>query len=33
MTSAADAAHDYRLELEGISKIYPSVVANDQVSL
>jgi simple sugar transport system ATP-binding protein len=33
MTSAADAGTDYRLELEGLTKIYPSVIANDEVSL
>jgi simple sugar transport system ATP-binding protein len=33
MTSAAQAGTDFRLELEGISKIYPSVIANDRVSL
>lgn len=29
----SEASSDYRLELNGITKIYPSVVANDQVSL
>ncbi|MGD2172192.1 MAG: ATP-binding cassette domain-containing protein, partial [Gammaproteobacteria bacterium] len=33
MTSAADADTGFRLELEGITKIYPSVVANADVSL
>ena len=33
MTSATDAGRDIRLELEGITKIYPSVIANDAVSL
>ena len=33
MTSAAQADSDIRLELEGISKTYPSVIANDDVSL
>ncbi len=33
MTSAPDGGHEFRLELEGITKIYPSVVANDKVSL
>ncbi len=33
MTANASATDEIRLELEGISKIYPSVVANDSVSL
>ena len=33
MTSTADANHEFRLELEGITKIYPSVIANENVSL
>ncbi|HKJ52444.1 MAG TPA: ABC transporter ATP-binding protein [Gammaproteobacteria bacterium] len=33
MTSAADADTGFRLELEGITKIYPSVIANEDVSL
>ena len=33
MTSTVDADHDIRLELESITKIYPSVIANDSVSL
>ncbi|UCH41691.1 MAG: ABC transporter ATP-binding protein [Gammaproteobacteria bacterium] len=33
MTSATDGEHEYRLELEGITKIYPSVIANENVSL
>ena len=33
MTSAADASDEYRLELDGITKIYPSVIANEDVSL
>jgi simple sugar transport system ATP-binding protein len=33
MTSAADGEQAYRLELEGITKIYPSVIANENVSL
>jgi len=33
MTSASDGGHRYRLELEGITKIYPSVIANENVSL
>ena len=33
MTSATDDSQDYRLELHGITKIYPSVIANDDVSL
>ena len=33
MTSASDGGHGYRLELEGITKIYPSVIANENVSL
>ena len=33
MTSATDGEHEYRLELEGITKIYPSVIANEDVSL
>ena len=33
MTSAVDDGHEFRLELEGITKIYPSVVANENVSL
>ncbi len=33
MTSASDGEQAYRLELEGITKLYPSVVANENVSL
>ena len=33
MTSAAHGETEYRLELEGITKIYPSVIANEDVSL
>lgn len=33
MTSATDANHEFRLELDGITKIYPSVIANEDVSL
>ena len=33
MTSAPDAGLEYRLELESITKIYPSVIANEDVSL
>jgi len=33
MTSAASAKTEYRLQLEGITKIYPTVTANDAVSL
>jgi len=33
MTSAADDDQSLRLELNGITKIYPSVIANDDVSL
>jgi simple sugar transport system ATP-binding protein len=33
MTSSTNADTEIRLELQGISKIYPSVVANDAVSL
>ena len=33
MTSAADGSEEFRLELEGITKIYPSVIANEDVSL
>ena len=33
MTSASDGEQAYRLELEGITKFYPSVVANENVSL
>jgi len=33
MTSTADDENQIRLELKGITKIYPSVVANDDVSL
>ncbi len=33
MTSVADSERAYRLELEGITKIYPSVIANENVSL
>ncbi len=33
MTPAADGGRPFRLELEGITKIYPSVVANEDVSL
>lgn len=33
MTSATDGAPAFRLELEGITKIYPSVIANEDVSL
>ncbi len=33
MTSAVAAEWAYRLELEGITKIYPSVIANEDVSL
>ena len=33
MTSAADDEQSLRLELNGITKIYPSVIANDDVSL
>ena len=33
MTSATDAESGFRLELEGITKIYPSVIANENVSI
>ncbi|MDH3218816.1 MAG: ABC transporter ATP-binding protein [Gammaproteobacteria bacterium] len=33
MTSAQDGVNGLRLELEGITKIYPSVIANEDVSL
>ena len=33
MTSATHGDTEYRLELEGITKIYPSVIANEDVSL
>ncbi|MDH3386770.1 MAG: ABC transporter ATP-binding protein [Gammaproteobacteria bacterium] len=33
MTSEQDGANGFRLELEGITKIYPSVIANEDVSL
>ena len=33
MTSDAQAGQPFRIELEGLTKIYPSVVANDKVSL
>jgi len=33
MTSVADDDQSPRLELNGITKIYPSVIANDDVSL
>ncbi len=33
MTSSADHKLEFRLELEGITKRYPSVIANDDVSL
>ena len=33
MTSASDGGYEYRLELEGITKRYPSVIANEDVSL
>jgi simple sugar transport system ATP-binding protein len=33
MTSATDGEQAFRLELEGITKIYPSVIANEDVSL
>jgi simple sugar transport system ATP-binding protein len=33
MTSATDGSGELRLELHGITKVYPSVVANDDVSL
>ena len=33
MTTAASAKPDFRLQLEGITKVYPSVTANDAVSL
>ena len=33
MTSAADDRRDIRLELDGITKIYPSVIANEAISL
>jgi len=33
MTSVAQGETEYRLELEGITKIYPSVIANEDVSL
>ncbi len=33
MTSATDADRGFRLELNGITKIYPSVIANENVSL
>lgn len=33
MTAGTQAGDEIRLELEGISKIYPSVVANDSVSM
>jgi simple sugar transport system ATP-binding protein len=33
MTTAADGGEELRLELHGITKIYPSVIANEDVSL
>lgn len=33
MTSSTDKAGDIRLELKGITKIYPSVIANEDVNL
>ena len=33
MTSDAQAGQPFRIELEGLTKIYPSVIANDKVSL
>ena len=33
MTSASDADQGFRLELEGITKTYPSVIANEDVSI
>jgi simple sugar transport system ATP-binding protein len=33
MTSATDGSDGLRLELHGITKVYPSVIANDDVSL
>ena len=33
MTAAAQGDGEFRLELEGITKIYPSVIANENVSL
>ncbi len=33
MTSAADNGQSLRLELSGITKIYPAVIANEDVSL
>ena len=33
MTTAADGGDELRLELHGITKIYPSVIANEDVSL
>ncbi|MDH3762759.1 MAG: ABC transporter ATP-binding protein [Gammaproteobacteria bacterium] len=33
MTSATDSGQECRLELEGVTKIYPSVIANEDVSL
>ena len=33
MTTAADGGDELRLELNGITKIYPSVIANEDVSL
>ncbi len=33
MTSATDGGQEFRLELEGVTKIYPSVIANEDVSL
>jgi simple sugar transport system ATP-binding protein len=33
MTTAVDGGEDLRLELHGITKIYPSVIANEDVSL
>ncbi|MCZ6488108.1 MAG: ABC transporter ATP-binding protein [Gammaproteobacteria bacterium] len=33
MTSSTDAPGEVRLELSGLTKIYPSVIANDDVSL
>ena len=33
MTSVTDADQGFRLELEGITKTYPSVIANEDVSI
>lgn len=33
MTSSADAVSEIRLELNGITKIYPSVIANEDINL